>query len=250
MITARANSLIKPWMVSALLCLTALFLCSVAECSAQDERFEFSLTWLGIEAGTSVMESMVDPEEGPMIVSTTRSADWLETFYPVEDRVVSRMISKASLLPRHYHIKTREGSHRKDREVTFMPDQGKAIYVDNIKDTTEEHEIPAVIYDPLSVFFYVRTLPLVVGETVFVPMFDSKRVWQVEVRVLSRERVKVPAGEFDTILIKPLLKSEGIFKRSGDVYIWLSDDERRIPVIIKSRVALSSVKAVLTGGVY
>jgi hypothetical protein len=72
----------------------------------------------------------------------------------------------------------------------------------------------------------------------------------VEVQVLKKERVSVPAGTFDTVVVKPILKSEGIFLRKGDVYIWLTDDDKKIPVKMKSKVKVGAINAVLVGGTY
>ncbi len=69
-------------------------------------------------------------------------------------------------------------------------------------------------------------------------------------KVLRREVLVTPLGRFNTIVIHPLLKSEGIFARTGDMFIWLTDDERRIPVQMKSKVAVGSITATLTGGSY
>ena len=58
------------------------------------------------------------------------------------------------------------------------------------------------------------------------------------------------AGEFDTVVIKPLMKSEGIFNKKGDVYIWLTDDKKRVPVKLESKVAIGSITATLAGGTF
>jgi len=70
------------------------------------------------------------------------------------------------------------------------------------------------------------------------------------VKVLRREEIVTPVGRFKTIVVHPLLKSEGIFARTGDMFIWLTDDERRIPVQMKSKVIVGSITATLTGGSY
>jgi hypothetical protein len=67
----------------------------------------------------------------------------------------------------------------------------------------------------------------------------------MEVRVLGRETIKTPAGKFNCVVIEPLLKAGGIFKNNGRLVIWLTDDERRMPVLMKSKVAIGSVKVVL-----
>jgi hypothetical protein len=114
----------------------------------------------------------------------------------------------------------------------------------------KEYEIAANSYDPLSGFYSVRKKILKVGQVVSVKVFDSAKMWDVPVEVLRKEQIEVPAGIFDTIVIKPHLKSEGVFKRSGEVIIWLTDDERKVPVMVKSKVLIGSIDAQLTGGSY
>jgi hypothetical protein len=68
----------------------------------------------------------------------------------------------------------------------------------------------------------------------------------MEVKVLKRERIEVPAGKFDCILVEPVLKSEGVFQSKGSIFVWLTDDERRIPVLVKSKVPVGSISVSLT----
>jgi hypothetical protein len=149
--------------------------------------------------------------------------------------------------PANYRLITREGSHRKDKEVIFDRQRGRATYVDHRGGETREAEVPRTVFDPLSSFYLVRTMDLQVGRPLHVPVFDSKKLWNVEVQVLRKERVTVPAGTFDTIVIKPLMKSEGIFSSKGAILIWVTDDERRMPVLLRSKVAVGSINAELSG---
>lgn len=209
------------------------------------EKLDFDLKWIGLKAGTSIMQVERLEEDRIRIVSTTQSADWVSIFYPVEDRVESLIEECSAWYPIHYRITTREGGSRKDKEVVFHPAEGKAEYTDHLKNEKKTFDVPEGIFDPLSSLYYIRSKELVVGASSYVPVFDSKRVWNVEVKVLKKERIKVPAGSFDTVLIKPLLQSEGIFSRKGDIYIWLTDDEWRMPVKVKSKVAVGSIVAEL-----
>ncbi len=126
----------------------------------------------------------------------------------------------------------------------------KATYIDHLENERKEIEVPSFILDPLSSFYFLRTQNLEVGKSLYVTIFDSKKVWNVEVQVLRKEKVEVPAGEFHTIVVKPLMQSEGIFYRKGEIHIWLTDDERRIPVMLKTKIKIGSVNAMLTGGKY
>jgi len=239
-----------------LLCVLYLaFLASyaLADPFKMPEKFVYDLTWTGISAGTATLEFVNDGER-IKIISTARSADWVSVFYTVEDRVESIQTKNNPLHPGaqpvNYRMKIREGRHRKDKEVIFDSDKNTAIYIDHLNNEKKEFDLPLPIFDPLSGFYQVRRLKLAVGETVYVTVFDSKKVWNVEVQVLRKEKVTLPAGTFDTIVIKPLMKSEGIFSRKGDIFIWLTDDPKHIPVKMQTKAAVGSIIATLVRGNY
>jgi hypothetical protein len=147
--------------------------------------------------------------------------------------------------PLNYRLRIREGKHSKDKEVIFDPDNSRATYIDHLKNVKKEFDVPEFSFDPLSGFYYLRTLRLEVGKPVYVTIFDSKKVWNVEVQVLRREKITLPIGVFNTIVIKPLMKSEGIFYREGDIIIWLTDDMKRIPVMVQTKVKIGHITATL-----
>jgi hypothetical protein len=217
------------------------------------EKFVYDLTWTGVKAGTASLELTSEGEKSK-ITSRAQSADWVSVFYTVDDRVES-VFSRNPSLPYqmkqlNYKLNTREGKHRKNKEVIFDPYKNKGVYIDHIRNEKKEFDLPDPIFDPLSSFYYVRSLNLVVGKSVFVTVFDSKKVWNVEVQVLRREKISLPTGTFDTIVVKPLMKSEGIFSRKGDILIWLTDDTKHIPVKMQSKVVVGSITATLVQGYY
>jgi hypothetical protein len=211
------------------------------------EKLVFSLTWTGIKAGTATQE-IIDEKDSIRVVSIARSADWISVFFPVEDTVES-ILTKVTPplfgLPTHYRIRTREGGRRKDREIIFDHAKGQAVYKDNLNGHKIDVAINGNTYDVYSSFYYVRTLPLEVGKSVYVSILDNNELWNVEVQVLKKEKLDTIFGEVNTILIKPLIKSEGIFERKGEIFIWLTDDARRIPVKMKTKVRIGSVIATL-----
>jgi hypothetical protein len=214
------------------------------------EKLVYDLTWTGIKAGTATQE-IIDEGDSIRIVSIARSADWISVFFPVEDRVESLLakVSPPQLgLPHDFRMKIREGKHRRDKEIIFDHGKGKARYIDHLNGENIELEIGKNTYDTYSSFYYIRTLPLEVGKSVFVSILDSKQLWNVEIQVLKKEKLDTILGKVNTILIKPLIKSEGIFQKKGEIYIWLTDDARRIPVKMKTKVTIGSVTATLVGG--
>lgn len=214
------------------------------------EKLVYDLTWTGIKAGTATQE-IIDENDSIRVVSTARSADWISVFFPVEDRVESILTKVAPPflgLPKTYRMKTREGKRRKDKELIFDHAKRRAVYIDHQGDRKVEVAINGNTYDPYSSFYYVRTLNLEVGKSVYVSVLDNNELWNVEVQVLKKEKMKTILGEVNTILIKPLIKSEGIFERKGEIFIWLTDDARRIPVKMKTKVAIGSITGILVGG--
>ncbi|MBI3539470.1 MAG: DUF3108 domain-containing protein, partial [Candidatus Eisenbacteria bacterium] len=88
--------------------------------------------------------------------------------------------------------------------------------------------------------------PLPLGGSMVFDYHASRKSQPLEVKVLGRQRVETPAGTFDCVVIEPILKAGGIFKNSGRLVIWLTDDDRRIPVMMKSKVTIGSISCVLT----
>jgi hypothetical protein len=75
---------------------------------------------------------------------------------------------------------------------------------------------------------------------------DGKISKPIVIKVLRKEQVTVPAGTFDTIVIEPVLEeTEGIFKQEGRIWIWVTDDEKKMPVILKSKIAIGNVEVKL-----
>jgi len=217
------------------------------------ERLVFDLTWTGVKAGTATIE-LVNDKGRTKIISTARSADWVSIFYTVDDRVQSLLGSPQKPmsigLPENYRIRLREGRHRRDRELVFDHANRQVTFIDHLGTEKKTYKIKEKTFDPLTSFYHIRTLKLDVGKSAYVDIFDSKKLWNVEVKVLRREKIQTKLGIFDTVVIKPLMKSEGIFNRKGDMYIWLTDDLKRIPVKMETKVAIGSITATLVGGTF
>ncbi|MBK5276807.1 MAG: DUF3108 domain-containing protein [Desulfuromonadales bacterium] len=217
------------------------------------ERLEFDVSYTGITAGRVVQEVTQIGDE-VHIVSTARSADWLKLFFPVDDRIESVLVAGAPSFsvcsPKHYKERIREGWTRFHKEAVFDQEKKEVYTRDFLKKSESTQTITSQTYDTLSSFFFFRSMPLQVGKSYFIEIFDCKKLWNTEVQVVRREEIETPLGKFKTVMIKPIMKFEGIFARTGDMFIWLTDDDRRIPVQMKSKVKIGSITATLVGGSY
>jgi len=172
------------------------------------------------------------------LVSTAKSYPALAKLYYVEDYNYSIM-DYHGLFPWRYQKDVHEGRYKAFKWADF-DQKNKKIYTSN--DTLNASEY---IQDALTALYYTRTIPLQVGQTVVLEAFSDGKKYSLEVKVLKKERVTVPAGSFRTIVVEPLLKTPGIFQQTGKIKVWLTDDRLRLPVLMKSRVLIGSISAQL-----
>ncbi len=210
---------------------------------ASNEIFDYDISWLGIHAGNAILEA-VDKNGLFKITSRVRSSSFVSAFYKVDDYAESLIMNG---MPVNFRIKQHEGKYMSNKETVFDADKGNITFFNYIKNTKDEHTVKdRVAWDVISGFYYLRTQPLEIGKAVYIDIFDSDKFYKTEVNVLRKERIKIPdIGEVDTILVKPELKSEGLFQKKGDILIWLTNDERKIPVRVETKVPVGSVVAVL-----
>ena len=217
------------------------------------EKLAYEISWTGIKAGTAVQEVTVKGDE-LRIVSTTHSAGWINPFFPVDDRSESVLVrgsgSEHFGVAKYFKEKINEGRFHTLKEAHFDPLALKVETMDFLKRQGKTDPITARTFDTLSSVYVVRSMELVPGKSVFIDIYDCKKLWNTEVQVVRREEISTPLGRFKTLVIKPLLKSEGLFARTGDVTVWLTDDSLRIPVRMTTKVKIGSITVTLVGGSY
>jgi hypothetical protein len=136
-----------------------------------------------------------------------------------------------------------EGSKDRERHYEIYPDRAvyEALQDKPVKETPSVHQP----LDDGSFLYFIRTIPLTVGQT-----YDFDRYYKpdrnpVRIRVLRKERITVPAGTFNAIVIQPVIKTKGIFSENGRAEVWLSDDDRRIMLQLKSHLSFGSLSIYL-----
>jgi len=130
----------------------------------------------------------------------------------------------------------------RERQKTFEIYPGKKSYLQIGK--TEKTSVAQPLDDG-SFLYFIRTVPLTLGQTYEFNRYFIPDRNPVKIRVLRREQVRVPAGTFDCIVIQPIIKAKGIFSENGQAEIWLTDDARRIMVQMKSKLAFGSLNLYL-----
>jgi len=209
------------------------------------ERLVFEIKYGFVSAGTATMgiPDVVRERGYPCyhIVSVAESNPVFSAFFTVRD-VAESFLEVRRLLPLRFEKNLREGNFRAEDIVLFDRDRGVALY-------PKKGQVVPLAYDAqdiLSSLYYVRMMDLKVGSSVYIENHADKRNYPLEIRVLREERVRVPAGEFSCIVVEPVMRASGLFRHKGKLTVWLTKDASHVPVLMKSKVAIGSVSAVLT----
>ncbi len=212
------------------------------------ERLEFSVEYGIIKAGTAVL-AVTGPEqfEGLMayrISATATSNPAFSTFFKVND-VNEALLDIVQFHTLKFSKNLHEGDFSYQEEVFFDQDAGMVYYPEETDSSLMEMEIPPHALDVLSCLYYARTLPLEVGSTYYIESHIDNRNYPLEITVHEKDHIRVPAGEFDCIMVQPSLQSQGLFDQQGEIWVWLTDDERHMPVLMRSAIVIGEIVCVL-----
>jgi hypothetical protein len=214
------------------------------------EILTYDISWSKIvTAGTATMEIkegfLPDGKQALRFIVTTHSAGLVDKFYRVYDRLES-VFDPGTLQSLMFSLKESHNKKKRHRELVFNRVNKTVVSTLN-DDPPETIIIPDHMQDALSSLYYLRTREdFIVGKPITIPVHDSGKNWSVEVQTLRRERVKTPAGDFATIKVRTFPKYDGVFMNKGEIFIWLTDDSRKIPVLMKSTIAIGSIVSTLT----
>lgn len=213
------------------------------------ERLAYTVSWSDfIRAGKAAMEVRAEktPEGRDVfrVVSTARSAGLVKVFYTVRDTVQST-IDAEELYSLSYSIDQRHGHRTKQRQLFF--DQERQIVRSVSNGVEETYDVSPRIQDALSSLYYLRTRDdLAPGTSLHIDVFDGGKNWAVEVKTMGREKLDTILGKVDTIKVMTYPRYEGVFQHKGEIEIWFTDDARRIPVLMRSKISIGSIVATLT----
>ena len=203
------------------------------------ERLEYQVKYKGIPVGSGEMEVL------PM--DTVRGFDTWHTifrlhggflFYRVNDKYETWFDSH-TLASLRYRKDIDEGSYEPKHRYEIFPD--KREYVEDSKAPSPSVEHPL---DDGSFLYFLRTVPLRVGmDTSFNDYFMADRN-PVRFKVVRKDTIDVPAGRFPALVVQPIFQSK-FFSDGGHAEVWLSDDENRIMLQMKSSVRFGSLNLYL-----
>jgi len=216
---------------------------------APGEKLRYDVFWAGIKAAEATLEIMpmasLDGRPAWHFTMTAHTTGIAAAVYPVHDRIDSWSdagMTHALLFTEN----ARKRFGRKKLSITFDWLSNTAYSQKNGKKRTVELKTGA--FDPLSIFYFFRMQELQENLELTRPVADRKRCQKGVANVRGRQKASSGGREWDTWLVEPdLSQIEGVFEKhpGARMQIWVSADERRIPVLVKSKVAVGSFTAEL-----
>ncbi len=209
------------------------------------EQLTYEISWLNITAGTAVMAVSDAGMDGgrlrAKLITTAQSRPAITKFFPVDNRVES-IVDPATLLPEHLFFKRREGKKKEDIEYTFHQNDGKVTVVKG--GGTETLEMPPGTQDVISCLYFARSeLSFQPGASLTMNVFHDKKNRKLDVQVEEIETVSGPWGEVEAARVLVVMPFQGLFLNQGNIRVWFTNDERRIPVRMKAKVIIGSIVA-------
>lgn len=182
--------------------------------------------------------------------SSVSSYDWL---FKVRDHFQS-YVTKDNLAPLFFSRKTYEGGYSVNNQFLF--DYNDSLIYSQTENSDKPYaedtlKMTKNIYDVISGVYQIRNLDFEkyeINDTIPVRMIIDNEIFDLYVRYLGKEILKThDKRKFRTIKFSALLIKGTIFKGGEDLYVWVTDDLNRIPVLVEAKILIGSVKATLTG---
>lgn len=219
------------------------------------EHFVLDITYFGAIAGTLELKVLpykyINGRKVFYFRAEARTASVFSLFYRLND-VGESFLDADEIYSHKFTLKLDESMQQRDVMELYDHVAKKVYYwtkLDHKKKgkSEEQTEFPIDPYtqDAISSFFYIRTLPLADGQNYRFPVVTNGKMREVQVTVLRRETLPTKIGEIPAIVLKPEVILDGVLQKSGDTFIWLSDDEHRNILKIDAKIKVGSVVAYL-----
>jgi len=238
-------------MKRALIALAALLALSTAPRPTLDRTFaggetlDYSLTWLKISGGSARM-TVGPADPGKLkLTSVGKSSAAFNHIFKVRDEFVS-FVDADDFSTSRFEKHTDERGRIKNETTIVSEPMGLAVRRRTGRDPQTVHITPPVL-DPLSLVYRLRTSDLSPGAVHRFPILADGKLFDVEATVTRRETIDTPAGRFPCVVVEPKMTGGGLFHddATARLQIWYSDDERHLPVRIRSDVKFGAITATL-----
>jgi len=208
------------------------------------EKFRYRITYGFVAAGEAVMEVKTTTTKGAgsrellHVKGTGKTLGGFNAVYKVND-VYESYIDKKGVFPWKFVRRVDEGGYKINQDYNFKQDKLK------VHNGSKDFTVPSGIQDMLSSFYYARTLDFknAKKDQVFsFKCFMDDEQWTLKVKYKGDETISIRKGKFKCMKFVPVVQTGRYFKHEEDVVFYVTDDENRIPILIKAKIPVGTVK--------
>ncbi len=216
------------------------------------EKLKFSVRWLGMEVGTAEATvkgiEKIQGRDAYHIAAFARSNSLIDLIYPVRDEHHT-YIDAEHLYSLRYEKILSEGRYRANEVIEFDQKNHTALHYSRKNGSKKQVLILKNVQDEVSSAYWFRMQPMKVGDTVRVAANVDEKNWDYEVKILQQDHLQIKGlGVFDAFQLEPSTRFRGVFIRRGKIRGWMSTDEKRLPLMMKTKIpVLGTITVVLVG---
>jgi hypothetical protein len=209
------------------------------------ETLQYRVEWRLIHAGTvkvALQQNTAPQSPGGTAQLEIESAGIVAKLYKIKDQY--RSSYEGNFCAAESVLNAQEGKRHRETTVKFDQSAKKATYLekDLLKNTVvkqAEVAIPECVKEILGSLYLLRNSKLQPGQSSSVRISDGKKAPDVKVEAQEWEEITTKAGTFKTIRYEAHLFNGVLYDRNARAYIWISQDEKRLPVQIKLKLSLA-----------
>jgi hypothetical protein len=219
------------------------------------EKTVLEVSYFGVVAGDMTVEVKpfvgLNGRKSYHYVGRAESTSVFAVFYAIDDWFET-FVDYETLIPSSYALHVKETKQLREARTLFDWTKGRAFFWDKkinedkkLEEMKQEWDIPAYSQNVFSIGFYLRNFKMEIGKTLAMRLAHEKENLLVTTEVLRREKLSTPMGELDTVVVKPKIELNGNFKPVGDIYIWLTDDDRKFIVRMEAKIKIGKIVAMV-----
>ncbi|MEN9824434.1 MAG: hypothetical protein RI953_179 [Pseudomonadota bacterium] len=219
------------------------------------ERLRFVVTYLGVSGGQAEVTIQPPVKHGEgwahRLTGEVKSARWYRWIMQIHDSIEALMTNGPELVPVRFYINQQEGSFRQTKLINFDSNKGEVNQITKRKDREESKatfSVASGTKDALGALYYLRVKlaasnppPLQLD----VPIFTSERTWTGKATYLGSDTRKIGKKSYEADVYRLITTFGGLMEQRGDIKMWFTRDERRLPLYIEATVRFGYIKVTL-----
>lgn len=193
---------------------------------------------LKVEAG----DKKFDGHDTYHIIADGRTAGAFDIFYKTRNRYET-YVDQITLQPYFYTENRHEASYKHTDNVTFDH------HIEKITAAKGVYPFKGKVFDFLSAYYFSRSIDISkikINDTFKLDYFLEDGVHTLSITYIGKEKIESDLGTFYCLKFNPTIIPGRVFRKDSKLYLWITDDDNRIPIKAHVELIVGSLTMELT----